>query len=222
MSLRRLFYGGIIYLVLNALYVLPAHAQDWVVWSPDPDEIEDYYTLSAYAYEDYDAATASDATPSDASYDDYDQYLTDSYTGPGVSLYAAGYDSYDGSISTSVVTYMTDVLPKLGNVSYVLFRSGQYDYRLVYAEEMEYENGYFYAADADYIAYDTRYYHFSEGHEGEFSLTVSSYMVYSDLGPYPALASESAYVLVAALVLAVLLLWQIVKTFFATSRVHLG
>lgn len=219
--IRRFLYGGIIYLVLNALYILPTFAQDWMVWAPDPLEVEDY-PLSYYDYAEFDLATPSDATYSDAFYDDIDQYLIDTYSGPGVSTYALGYDTYDGSISTSVVTYMTDVLPKLGNVSYVLFRSGQYDYRLVYAEEMEYSDGYFSADDADYIAYDSRYYTFSEGSEGRFSLTVSDYMVYSDLGPYPALASDSVYVLVVAMMVAVLLLWGIVKTFFSSSRYHLG
>lgn len=33
----------------------------------------------------------------------------------------SSYTPYDSSISTTVITYMSDVLPKLGNVHYVLF-----------------------------------------------------------------------------------------------------
>ena len=65
----------------------------------------------------------------------------------------SSYTPYDSSISTTVITYMSDVLPKLGNVHYVLFRHGQYAYRLVYAKDMVCNGTTFTAEDAQYIAY---------------------------------------------------------------------
>ncbi len=108
-----------------------------------------------------------------------------------ISVRSAYSDVYDGSMSTSVIQYFKDIVSKLppGN-DYVLFRQSQYVYRLVYSDNLELSGSVFTASDASYVAYDTRYYTFSEGDEGSFRLTPSSYLVYTSLsGMYPTLDS---------------------------------
>ena len=110
------------------------------------------------------------------------------------------HDPYDsGSISSTVVNYMSGVVPKLGAVHYVLFRTGQYDYRLYYAKDLELtDSGEFWASEVEFIEYDTRYYTWSYGSESDFSLDPGSTLVYSDLGGYPMLgnADTASWILV--------------------------
>ena len=128
--MRRVFYVGVLYLLFNALYCIPAFAADWEVYSPDVREatfdrqdIDD--DISFEEWQDQ-VASSSVASRSNAFRSSEPPSLYSSYT------------PYDSSISTTVIQYMSDVLPKLGNVSYVLFRSGQYTYRLVYADDLQY------------------------------------------------------------------------------------
>ena len=135
-------------------------------------------------------------------------------------LYSS-YTPYDSSISTTVVTYMSDVLPKLGNVHYVLFRHGQYAYRLVYAKDMVWNGTTFTAEDAQYVAYDSRYYTWTSGSEGSFRLQANNYIVYSDLEGYPMLQSEATYYWLMIFFAGVALLFVIYRSLFSPGRVRI-
>lgn len=205
--MMRWKHGFIILLcvVLSALYVFPSFADEWVLGEV---RVEDDYTEDYI--QDYSVASGSDATASNATRSNADY---------GIML-LSNHDPYDnGSISTSIVTYMSDVIPKLGNVHYVLFRAGQYDYRLYYSKELEYDgSGGFTASRADYIAYDSRYYTWNYGTESNFGLDAGSVMVYSDLGQYPMLSSgeTSTWLLVA--LGAVYFLFVLLRSFFSPSK----
>lgn len=186
-------------LVVCALYTVPAFAAEWVL---DQTYLEDSYP------EDYLEAdtivTASDATASNADY--------------GIMLLSA-HAPYDGSMSTSVVSYMSDVVQKLGNVHYVLFRSGQYQYRLYYTRDLVYSGyGNFSADKADYILYDTRNYSWQSGSEYDFSLNAGSYMIYSDLGNYPMLGSADTPAWLLVILGAAFFVFVILRSFFAPSK----
>lgn len=186
-------------LVVCALYTVPAFAAEWVL---DPVYLED---SNPEDYLEADTiATASDATASNADY--------------GIMLLSA-HAPYDGSMSTSVVTYMSDVVQKLGNVHYVLFRSGQYQYRLYYTRDLVYSgSGNFSADQVDYILYDTRNYSWQSGSEYDFSLNAGSYMIYSDLGNYPMLGSSDTPAWLLVILGAAYFVFVILRSFFAPSK----
>ncbi len=138
----------------------------------------------------------------------------------GIMLLSS-YAPYDSSMSSSVVAYYDDVLPKLGNVHYVLFRSGQYDYRLVYSDDLQYSDGVFSADLVQYVAYNTRYYTWAQGTEDSFVLDAGSYLVYSDLGDYPMLSAESVYQWFLILLGAIYLLFIIYRSMLAPRRMRI-
>lgn len=128
---------------------------------------------------------------------------------------------YDGSMSTSVVSYMRGIAARFRpGTHYVLFRQSQYVYRLVYGSDLEVSGFRFLGTGLDYITYDTRYYAIDEGHEGDFSLIVNNNMVYTDLeSMYPVLIEGgSVYIDYAILFcLTALLLYLVCKQFFSTG-----
>lgn len=190
------------------LFSFPAFADEWVVdtiYLAD-DYQEDY--LEDYSVE---VASGSDATDSNAT--------VSGSSNSGIMLLSdrTPYDS--GSISSTVVNYMSDVLPKLGNVHYVLFRSGQYEYRLYYSKELENDGtGGFSASEAEYISYDSRFYTWLSGSESDFALEAGRTMVYSDLGTYPMLSSgeTSTWLLVA--LGAAYFVFVIIRSFLSPAR----
>ena len=202
--MMRRKYGFIILfcVVLSALYVIPGFAAEWLLGEV---YMEDYYQEADM--ESYSVASASDAaaTGSDADY--------------GIMLLSS-YETFDtGSISSTVVNYMSDVIPKLGNVHYVLFRSGQYTYRLYYSKDLEYAgNGSFRASEADCLVYDTRYYTWTEEAESDFSLSAGNYLVYSDLGGYPMLSSGETSTWLLVVLGAVYFVFIIVRSLLAPSK----
>lgn len=243
--IRGLRYGwNVIWccLVLCLLYPVAARAEDWTVYVPDeqatglsyqavvqPDAMETVDDEDDEYFDDEvelinDLATDSDwqvaqSTPSNAA-----RILSstdDSVVQNDGIMLLSNHQPYDSSMSTSVIAYYDDVLPKLGNVHYVLFRSGQYDYRLVYGKDLEYSNGYFSAGAVQYVAYNTRNYTWSQGTESAFSLSAGDYLVYSDLGDYPMLHSESIYQWLLILLGAVYLLFIIYRAMFSPRRVAL-
>lgn len=195
--MMRRKYGFIVLfcLVFSALYVFPVLAAEWVLGDV---YLEDFYQEDYL--EDYAIATDSNA--------DY-----------GIMLLSS-HDPYDsGSISSTVVNYMSDVVPKLGNVHYVLFRSGQYTYRLYYSRDLEYlGGGYFEAPDTEFIEYDSRYYTWQEGTESNFSLSAGNYLIYSDLGGYPMLSSGDTSTWLLVVLGAAYFVFVIVRSFLAPSK----
>lgn len=180
------------------------------------DEDDDYMEDVAVAS----ASNARVASPSNATRAKKAQTVANIMTVNSPVVYSS-YTPYDSSISTTVVTYMSDVLPKLGDVHYVLFRHGQYAYRLVYAKDMVCDGTTFTAEDAQYIAYDSRYYTWTSGSEGSFRLQANNYIVYSDLEGYPMLQSEATYYWLIIFFAGVALLFVIYRSLFSPGRVRI-
>lgn len=219
-------------MVCGILYCPSAWAQDYVVYEgPFLDDSREADVLAGY--DDFDewteateklwgletdegvgwVATDSEATPSTAS-------QADRVAIAPMSSYGS---PYDGSISSSVLTYFKGMVEKLPpDVHYVLFRSSQYEYRLVYGSGLELSGNRFSGSGMKYITYETRYSTMSNGNEGNFSLTVGSYLVYSDLGDYYPVLVEGvkSYEFKALLFVAVVaLLLVFYKAFFSPGRI---
>ena len=213
--MRRLIYVVLCGLLLLALGCTPVFAADYEVYAPSDSETLDYVPspvsgeINDSDFETWQdmLASPSEASPSSATYNTYNIQVMSSYSGV-----------YDGSISTSVLTYfrgMTEKLPPSSH--YVLFRQSQYIYRLVYGENLVCNGNRFTGTDMMYITYDTRDYVLSSGNEGTFSLSAGSYIVYSDIGDiYPVLVEGvKNYEFKALLFLCTMyLLFVIVRSFF--------
>lgn len=109
------------------------------------------------------------------------------------SVSAASYDTYEGSISSSQITYFRDILPSTSILdNYVVFRDGQYSYQMVVGD-LSYSNGVFTLNDTGRIytintnsSYNS-YYTYSNTDIDSFTLNTNDRIVYSDLGNYPQL-----------------------------------
>ena len=157
-----------------------------------------------------------------ASDSDADGYEVATYSDAYIMPLASYGDVYDGTISSTVTNYMKGIVCRFSpSTHYVLFRASQYTYRLVYGKDLMVDGSTFSGSELDYIAYDSRYYTVTEGYEGDFSLDVSSYMVYTDLeSMYPVLyegvsGNEGKALLFCS---CVMLLFDIVKAFFSSGR----
>ncbi len=112
---------------------------------------------------------------------------------------AASYEVYDGNPSNTYIQYYKDIL---GSVSitenYVVFRSGQYDYKMVVGD-IVHNNGLF-TSDKECKVYsfsqaDTGYngyYTYDVFSIDSFVLDSENKIVYSDLGGYPELEERGA------------------------------
>lgn len=171
--------------------------EEWSEWEPTAGELAEL------------RATASEASPSSA----------------GPALLSSYPDVYDGSISTTQLSYFTGIVRRFGTkMQYVLFRQDRYLYRLVYAENMTYDAGIFAAADAQYILYNTEYNTVMEGVEGSFKLTPLSYPVYTSLdSKYPELdggvRNETKTII---FMLAVMFVFDVMSGFFVAGRYRWG
>ena len=210
--MRRLRYVVLFSLVLFVMGCTPVFAADYEVYAPDSSETLDNVPspvsgeINDLDFESWQEmlASPSEASPSSAT---YNIQVMSSYSGV-----------YDGSISTSVLTYFRGMTEKLSPSShYVLFRQSQYIYRLVYGENLVCNGNRFTGTDMMYITYDTRDYVLSSGNEGSFSLNAGNYIVYSDIGDiYPVLVEGvKNYEFKALLFLCTMyLLFVIVRSFF--------
>lgn len=184
-------------LVLYSVHPVQGYAQIWIL---DKENYQD-----TEVPDDFQIATDSDA---------------------GIALLSSYSQPYDGSISTTYTTYFRGVVEKLPPAShYVLFRSDQYSYRLVYSDSMTYENGRFAADSAQYVNYYVGNYNsrsqVTSGGEGAFSLSPNGYPVYSDLSELYPVLSEGVkdYEFKTLLFCVVLfLLFAVVRSFFSPGR----
>lgn len=184
-------------LVLYSVHPVQGYAQIWIL---DKENYQD-----TEVPDDFQIATDSDA---------------------GIALLSSYSQPYDGSISTTYTTYFRGVVEKLPPAShYVLFRSDQYSYRLVYSDSMTYENGRFAAYSAQYVNYYVGNYNsrsqVTSGGEGAFSLSPNGYPVYSDLSELYPVLSEGVkdYEFKTLLFCVVLfLLFAVVRSFFSPGR----
>jgi hypothetical protein len=184
-------------MVFYSVYVIPGYAQNWA--------------LDETSYEDLAVS---------------DNVLTASDSDAGIALLSFYSQPYDGSISTTYTTYFRGVVEKLPPAShYVLFRSDQYNYRLIYSDSMTYENGRFAADSAQYVNYYVGNYNnrsqVTSGVEGAFSLSPNGYPVYSDLSElYPVLSEGVKNYEFKALLFcfAFFILFTIAKSFFSSGH----
>lgn len=189
--MRRFIHAFIIFSCFCILFCVPAYAKDYVAFTGSDVPLEE---------ELYELATDSNA---------------------GIMLMSNYGSIYDGSFSTSVREYFADMLTKIGNTDYVVFRQSQYIYRMVYADDLEWNGSRFTATSADYYTYDTRYYTWNYGTEGSFSLTPGGAIVYSSLGPYPVLGRETNYSYGLLFVAVLFLLFTIYRAFLAPGRMRI-
>lgn len=217
--MRRFLYALLFSLGLCTLYPISVFADDWEVFVPEyPVDDVSFDETGSLPYLDEVISEDEEVLINDlASDSDW------SASGSNVTIYNSvvpygNYQPYDSGISTSVLAYMEDVLPKLGSIHYVLFRSDQYDYRLVYSDSMELQSGLFTSDHAFFVAYNTRYSSWSTGTEGTFRLNAGNYIVYSDLGDYPALDSVGIYFWVLIFVAVVFFLFTLYRSLFSAGR----
>lgn len=174
--------------ILDADYTVPVQADDpESCWDYIPDDMtfdewQEWEPTVAELRGLMEEASSSEASPSSV----------------GPSLLSSYPDVYDGSISTTQLSYFQGIVRRFSpKVKYVLFRQDRYLYRLVYSAQMTFENGVFIAPglggdgeESLYILYNTETNRISDGREGDFQLTPLSYPVYTNLeSKYPELGS---------------------------------
>lgn len=114
------------------------------------------------------------------------------------SAQATAYTPYDGSISSTYITYFKDIVSGIGfNDNYVAFRSGQYEYVLIIGQ-FNYADGvytlegsgtaYAISNDGSYNSYQT----YSVSDVTDVTLTPGDKIIYSDLGQYPQLIDRGS------------------------------
>jgi hypothetical protein len=117
----------------------------------------------------------------------------------GTVAQAASYDVYDGSPSNTYIQYYRDLLGSISITdNYVVFRSGQYDYKMVVGE-IVHNNGLF-TSDKPCKVYSftqtengyNGYYTYNTSSIDSFVLDSENKIVYSDLGEYPQLEERGA------------------------------
>ncbi len=112
-----------------------------------------------------------------------------------LELYALSVDAYQGTISTTFLTFARDIVASLSIFdNYVFLRTGDSEYTL-YAGDLEFTNGDFYLNEGkEYVirqnsgsGYTNSYYSYSVSVVDNVGVNVGSYLVYSNLGDYPQL-----------------------------------
>lgn len=114
------------------------------------------------------------------------------------TLFAVPYSSYTPSygVGTSNLELFRGVVYTLPyGQHYVYFRTGQYDYRLAYSKDLSLSGTTFTGTNVTLITYNTYYTSGSQptytySSQSSFSLSAGNYLVYSDLGYYPALTDR--------------------------------
>lgn len=126
---------------------------------------------------------------------------------------AQAYSIYEGTISSTYTTYFKDILSRQTMFTdYVCFRAGQYEYVMVVGD-LEYSNNQFVLSEKGSVytfdntgSYNSNY-SFNVSEISSFSLNAGDNIVYSNLGYYPTLRSQSDYYLF--LILAMLFVFLI-------------
>lgn len=122
----------------------------------------------------------------------------------------------EGNISTTYVTYFQDILSKVSPLDdYVFFRSGQSEYTMV-TGDLSYNNGIISTQEpcVVYQIYTTTtsgynsIYHFTSTTAEEYSLSVGTSLVYSNLGDFPDLNERGDYLETAILILMLVIIFM--------------
>lgn len=207
----------VVCLFLLLLWAVPSYAEDYQEVVPFDETYvpENGGLVENYGGDDFDEWQESfESSPSTASR---------SSAGRAV-VYNNYYNVFDGSVSSSVKSYFSDVVEKLpSGYDYVLFRQDRYVYRFVYADDLVYDNGRFSSVSARYVLYNTDTSYVTEGEEGSFSLLAGSYVVYTSVPSalsYPVLKSGVKHYEFQTLLfmLGVIFIYSVVDKFFFNGR----
>ena len=137
------------------------------------------------------------------------------------SVSAATYETYEGNISSTQLTYFRDILPGTSILdNYVVFRDGQYSYQMVVGE-LDYSNGVFTLNEPGRIytintnsSYNS-YYTYSNTTIDSFTLNVDNSIVYSDLGEFPQLEERGQrYEILQTVLIVICCVCVIVRSIF--------
>ena len=133
---------------------------------------------------------------------------------------------YDGSISSTYVTYFRDILAGESILdNYVAFRSGQYEYTMI-TGNITFDNGIFnlvgdgysYVFSTGTSNYNNNY-TYSTKAITQFTLDPDNYVVYSDLGNYPQLEERGArYEILSAVLVMCLIVMSILGRIFRIGK----
>lgn len=142
-----------------------------------------------------------------------------------VGASAATYNPYEGTISTTYLTYARDVLPnmKLGD-HYVFLRSGQNEYTMI-TGDVVYTNGrfsnidpvtvYTWSTDGSYNSY----YRYNVAIVSDIDVNPSDKIIYSDLGNFHQLEERGQrYEILATILFAVFMLSAFIRGLFNSRR----
>ena len=117
---------------------------------------------------------------------------------------AAAYSAYDGTISSTLITYYRDMLSKISVFDdYVVFRSDANVYVMAYGDLSSNGNS-FTGKDVTVVTISTSgnynaNYVINTSHSSNFQLDTRNNIVYSSLGSFPALEGRSDVIEFAAL-----------------------
>lgn len=136
----------------------------------------------------------------------------------------------EGNISTTYVTYFQDILSKVSPLDdYVFFRSGQNEYTM-FTGNLIYNNGTISSQEPCrvYQIYTTTgsgyssTYHFTANNYQEYSVSIGSALVYSNLGDFPDLNERGDYLETAILVLMLVIvcMYLLARIFSFCLRSH--
>lgn len=127
---------------------------------------------------------------------------------------------YDGTISTSMLEYFSDILIKTSPLNnYVLIRSSQYIY-VLYVGEFSWDGKTFTCSDADAYSITTNstynsHYAFNVSEITDLVIVPGDYLVYSDLGPFPALREPiEIWGYLLAVILFIMLICSLFRSIF--------
>ncbi len=139
------------------------------------------------------------------------------------SAYAPGTDY---GVGTSNISLFGPMASKLGHGEhYVYWRDSQYEYKMAYGQSLLFDGSRFLGDSVQIITYTTH-----SGYSGQATLTCvdevdfrldpGDYLVWSDLGHYPALYERGVvdYVHAAAVGVAVLFLYIVLCRLFGAGR----
>lgn len=138
---------------------------------------------------------------------------------------AFGYSVYtEGSLSSTYITYFKDIVAGIEpNKKYVAYRSGQYSYTLA-AGDLSISGTTISSTDtvtlyvyetSNTSGYSATYY-YNVSSVSDFSLNVSNYIVYSNLGNYPLLEERSTiYEYTTLYIICIIGLCLFIRTIFA-------